>query len=220
METQGSFPSVLGNPALDFANTGIDAMREPGRDVLSSVERFLAWCRHAGVISTEITGEREAQAPAPEERSFLHAAARLRAALSDIASAVAARREPDAASITELQTHYVEAIGHARGSAGPGAGHALTWSWEHRPPAEHALAKLTDAAVELFRHGALERLKACDDCRYAYLDASKNNSRRWCSMEGCGKTAKMRRYVERRAARRTGGSDDGNAVSGAGGPTT
>lgn len=208
METTGSFPSVLGNGALDFANTGIAAKREPAGDVLASVDRFLAWCSHAGVIVAEATDSPETQTPAPEERSFVHLATRLRDALIDVASALAAQREPDPAAITELQARYVEAIGHARGTAGPDPGNALTWSWAHRPPAEHALWKLTDTAVELFRHGTFERLKACDDCRYLYLDASKNNSRRWCSMEGCGKTAKMRRYVERRAARRAGGPDD------------
>jgi predicted RNA-binding Zn ribbon-like protein len=210
METTGSFPSVLGNDALDFANTGIAATREPASDVLASVDRFLAWCRHVGVIPTEAidgTDGTDTHAPAPEERFFVHAASRLRNALLDIGSALVEQREPDAAAITELQARYVEAIGHARGTAGPDPGNALTWSWAHRPPAEHALWKLTDSAVELFRHGPLGRLKACDDCRYLYLDASKNNSRRWCSMDGCGKTAKMRRYVERRAARNTGGSD-------------
>jgi predicted RNA-binding Zn ribbon-like protein len=199
VETAEYFPSVLGNAALDFANTGIDAQRYPAGDVLASVDRFVAWCRHAGVVATDAA---DTHSPAPEERSFVHVAARLRSALLDIGSALAAQRQPDPAAITELQTRYVEAIGHARGVGGTDRDNTLAWSWAHHPAAEHALWKITDIAVELFRHGALDRLKACDDCRYLYLDASKNNSRRWCSMEGCGKTAKMRRYVERRAARR------------------
>jgi predicted RNA-binding Zn ribbon-like protein len=208
METGEYFPNLLGNPALDFANTGIDAKRQPSGDILASVDRFLAWCRHAGVLAIDVTG---ARSPAPEERSFMHTAALLRSALIDIGDALAAQREPDPAAITELQTRYVEAIGHAQGIVGPDPDNALTWSWAHHPPAEHALWKLTDIAVELFRHGDLDRLKACDDCRYLYLDASKNNSRRWCSMDGCGKTAKMRRYVERRAARRADSVGGGTA---------
>ena len=202
METAEYFPSVLGNAALDFANTGIDAKRNPSGDVLASVDRFVAWCRHVGVIATDATDGTDTHSPAPEERSVVHVATRLRSALIDIAGALSAQREPDPAAITELQTRYVEAIGHARGTAGPHPDNTLTWSWAHQPPAQCALWKITDIAVELFRHGPLDRLKACDDCRYLYLDASKNNSRRWCSMDGCGKTAKMRRYVERRAARR------------------
>lgn len=52
------------------------------------------------------------------------------------------------------------------------------------------------AAVETARSaGAWPRLKACsrDTCRWAYWDASRNGSARWCSMAGCGNFVKMRR---------------------------
>ena len=39
------------------------------------------------------------------------------------------------------------------------------------------------------------RVKACsrDTCRWAYWDASRNQSGRWCTMAGCGNYVKMRR---------------------------
>ena len=39
------------------------------------------------------------------------------------------------------------------------------------------------------------RLKVCarDSCRWAFYDASRNRSGRWCSMAGCGNIVKMRR---------------------------
>jgi predicted RNA-binding Zn ribbon-like protein len=52
------------------------------------------------------------------------------------------------------------------------------------------------AAVDSVRtDGSWERIKACsrDSCRWAYWDASRNRSGRWCSMEGCGNYIKMRR---------------------------
>ena len=51
------------------------------------------------------------------------------------------------------------------------------------------------------------RLKSCarDSCRWAFFDASRNRSGRWCSMAGCGNIVKMRRaYRTRRAAPSTG----------------
>jgi predicted RNA-binding Zn ribbon-like protein len=47
--------------------------------------------------------------------------------------------------------------------------------------------------------GTWERMKACraDDCRWAFLDTSKNRSRCWCSMESCGNRAKVHAYRER-----------------------
>jgi predicted RNA-binding Zn ribbon-like protein len=47
--------------------------------------------------------------------------------------------------------------------------------------------------------GVWERMKACkaDDCRWAFLDTSKNRSRAWCSMESCGNRAKVHAYRRR-----------------------
>ena len=47
--------------------------------------------------------------------------------------------------------------------------------------------------------GAWERMKACkaEDCRWAFLDTSKNKSRAWCSMESCGNRAKVNAYRQR-----------------------
>ena len=47
--------------------------------------------------------------------------------------------------------------------------------------------------------GIWERMKACkaDDCRWAFLDTSKNKSRAWCSMESCGNRAKVHAYRQR-----------------------
>jgi predicted RNA-binding Zn ribbon-like protein len=50
----------------------------------------------------------------------------------------------------------------------------------------------------------LQRLKRCAGRRWLFLDHSKNGRRRWCSMEVCGTYEKIRRYVTRRAQRRTG----------------
>lgn len=45
-----------------------------------------------------------------------------------------------------------------------------------------------------------ERLKACsnDACRWAFFDATRNRSGRWCDMNVCGVRHKMRTYRQRR----------------------
>lgn len=60
------------------------------------------------------------------------------------------------------------------------------------------------ASVDAVRaDGSWVRMKACsrDSCRWAYWDASRNRSGRWCSMEGCGNYIKMRRRNTPEAAR-------------------
>jgi predicted RNA-binding Zn ribbon-like protein len=61
---------------------------------------------------------------------------------------------------------------------------------------------LAVAAVDLLRTGPLGRLKVCAECRWLFLDRSRNGSRLWCSMNECGGRSKMRRYRARRATRR------------------
>jgi predicted RNA-binding Zn ribbon-like protein len=47
--------------------------------------------------------------------------------------------------------------------------------------------------------GVWVRMKACkaDDCRWAFLDTSKNKTRAWCSMDSCGNRAKVHAYRQR-----------------------
>ncbi len=43
------------------------------------------------------------------------------------------------------------------------------------------------------------RFKACrgDDCRWVFIDGSRNTSRRWCDMANCGNRAKIATFRER-----------------------
>lgn len=43
------------------------------------------------------------------------------------------------------------------------------------------------------------RVKACrgDDCRWVFVDGSRNASRRWCAMAGCGNRAKAAAFRSR-----------------------
>jgi len=55
------------------------------------------------------------------------------------------------------------------------------------------------AAGEAMADGSWQRLKACraDTCRWAFVDAARNHSRRWCSMSVCGNREKARTFRQR-----------------------
>ncbi len=61
------------------------------------------------------------------------------------------------------------------------------------------LGRLLAIVVEAQAAGTWARLKACpaEDCHWAFYDASRNRSRTWCSMQGCGNRAKARAYRAR-----------------------
>ncbi|MGW1175122.1 CGNR zinc finger domain-containing protein [Kitasatospora sp. NPDC002543] len=65
--------------------------------------------------------------------------------------------------------------------------------------ADTALARLAIAWTGLRLTGEAGRLKRCAEhsCELVFWDASKNRSRRWCSMRVCGNRVKARRYAAR-----------------------
>ena len=62
-------------------------------------------------------------------------------------------------------------------------------------------ARVLVSVAQAMTDGSWSRIKACraDDCRWAYVDHSRNHSRQWCDMAVCGNRAKARRYRTRHA---------------------
>jgi predicted RNA-binding Zn ribbon-like protein len=55
---------------------------------------------------------------------------------------------------------------------------------------------LVQSASELLTGEAVQRVLACanQECRWLFLDTSKNHTRRWCDMKICGNRIKVRRF--------------------------
>ncbi|MFC4584574.1 CGNR zinc finger domain-containing protein [Sphaerisporangium corydalis] len=68
--------------------------------------------------------------------------------------------------------------------------------------ATRGLGLLVKAIMDARAGGGWHRLKVCasDTCQWAFIDASKNRSRAWCSMRVCGNRTKTRAYRARRQA--------------------
>jgi predicted RNA-binding Zn ribbon-like protein len=68
--------------------------------------------------------------------------------------------------------------------------------------ADGALGAIVAAVHAAVAQGTWPRLKACeaDHCRWAFYDASRNRSGRWCAMAICGSRAKSRRAYRRARA--------------------
>jgi predicted RNA-binding Zn ribbon-like protein len=59
-----------------------------------------------------------------------------------------------------------------------------------------ALGRILGVLAQAAADGTLDRLKVCsnDVCRWAYFDASRNRSGRWCTMAICGNRIKSRAF--------------------------
>jgi predicted RNA-binding Zn ribbon-like protein len=66
-----------------------------------------------------------------------------------------------------------------------------------RKPADF-WAPLMDAAADLLAGTDPSRIRKCASCVVHFLDISKKNSRRWCSMNICGNKLKVAAYQHRK----------------------
>ena len=192
---------------LDFVNSIENRVGHAPEDFLTSYPDFARWSQHAGVIDGA-TAERLvtlAAADEPGAHEALGHALGLRNALHRLFLAVATGRHPETADLEHVQRACARAITAA--TLVPVDRH-LAWDWRRQiPHLEQPLWPVALSAIELLTTGDLRRVKVCENpygCGWLFYDGSKNGSRRWCSMEGCGSQVKMRRqYAKRRATAST-----------------
>lgn len=210
METPAYVASMRldgGHPALNFVNTlgGLhDREPRPGDEHLRRYADVIAFGLRIGLLP-EHSAERLLRLARRRPREAKHVyrnAVELRSLVDAVFRPLAEGGSPSARVLLRLRDAEREAL--ARASLEP-AGHTYRWSWSKERGLEAPLWPLAHAAAELLTGGPLERLKLCAHCRWLFLDASRNRSRRWCSMEDCGTATKKRRYIERRRASRVSG---------------
>jgi predicted RNA-binding Zn ribbon-like protein len=98
-----------------------------------------------------------------------------------------------------------QSLGQARLHAGPTG---FTWGWADNPGAlDRLLWPVMQSAAELLTSDLVARVGECQDdrgCGWLFIDTSRNRSRRWCSMGGCGNRAKAHRHYQRTQKVRAG----------------
>jgi predicted RNA-binding Zn ribbon-like protein len=199
---RADFPRLLGgNLCLDFVNT-IEGRRDPHPvEFLHSYADVVHWGEHVSVLTHRQAARLLEKAKASPEVAAVcfERAIALREALHRLFLAQAHRTQPSQGDINHLKQTYITALSHSELSQTP---QAYQWQW---PADEGALDTIlwavARAGVDLLCSSGVQRIKECpgaDDCGWLFFDESKNNSRRWCSMEGCGSRVKMRRQYARK----------------------
>jgi predicted RNA-binding Zn ribbon-like protein len=196
-----TFELVGGRLSLDFVNT-FDGSRDTGngREKLTSYADLVSWSRQAGVITE---GEaksllREAARRPREAAEVLEQAIALRETIYRIFRAVIRGRSPDKADLATLNAALSRALAQSQVVR---QGEGFVWDWSRDDDAmDRLLWPVVRSAAELLTSEELTRARECggDECTWLFMDTSKNRSRRWCDMKGCGNRAKSRRHYERR----------------------
>lgn len=195
---------LAGRVCLDFVNSIEDRTGDAPDDFIASYADLVQWGRQRALL-TDRVAERlltlAARDMAAAARA-LETALTLRAALHGIFQALAKTGEPDAGDLAHLQRAYTDAVAHACLQHGEGR---FVWQCPSQADAlDQMMWPIAFDATELLTVGDVGRIKVCANpsgCGWLFYDGSKNGSRRWCSMEGCGSQVKMRRlYAKRKAA--------------------
>jgi predicted RNA-binding Zn ribbon-like protein len=151
--------------------------------------------------------ERDAARNPGEAAATLDQAIAMRETIYRIFAAIANRQSPKKADLGSLNAMLAEAQSRLRVQA---AGAGFTWQWAWEPLAlDVMLWPIVRSAADLLTSTDLCRVQQCarrQGCGWLFVDASRNQSRRWCSMSMCGSRAKSSRYYQRKRAARPAGT--------------
>jgi predicted RNA-binding Zn ribbon-like protein len=193
---------VGGAPALDFVNTVGGIRTGAHTEKLQSYDDLVQWAVLAGMFGRKEADSLLAQGrdgPSAADQALLRAK-NFREALHRV---LAARLKGKAVPVDALDCVNAEigrAMAHARLKK---TGDGYAWAWRIGPGELDApLWIAARSAAELLTTRDIDRLRECESetCGWYFLDLSKNRSRRWCAMKGCGNRAKLRRYRSAKSA--------------------
>lgn len=201
--TVDSLRLLGGALALDFANIVNWRLTTQPEELIDRYANLVWWGQYVGVLSEPVVASllESATYRLAEAKTVIRGACDLREAIVRVFSAVAHGECPSNADLEILRSAYFEALRHARLQP---LAHGFELVWEENTSLDRMLWPVARSAFELLTGGELDRIKQCpgpNDCGWLFVDRSKNNSRRWCSMEGCGSRVKMRRQYARRKER-------------------
>jgi predicted RNA-binding Zn ribbon-like protein len=195
------FQLVAGHPVLDLVNTLDWRFRPSGsEELLNRYTDLLRFSEQSGLL-TSLEVRKLATGDLVRKKRILSSTRKLRECLASILYAIVARQAPPIEDVRTLST-FARTVRQTEDLEWCGS--SLQWKAnKHRTNAlDTPFRKLASAALDLLTSGDLNKLSACSnpECRWLFLDGSKNKGRRWCDMKLCGNKIKARRYRGRQHA--------------------
>jgi len=185
---------------LDFVNTMEWHASDHPIESLTSYAALIGWARPIGFLPDRTVQQLlgTADQHPTEAARVLDRAVALREAIYHIFSAVAYGKIPAADDQSILNAEISRSMSQS----------CLVWNkatfgWERQGEdgdLDQMLWWIVRSASELLTSENIKRVGVCADdrgCGWLFYDTSRNGSRQWCSMRGCGNRAKARRHYEK-----------------------
>jgi predicted RNA-binding Zn ribbon-like protein len=188
----------------DFMNT-LELESGSLVDRLSSFDDAARWLTERGICHEDLApAALAAQGVSPDQA--LRKVRAVRAALREVADAVAHDRAPSDSALAEVNRaiRARERVELVREPDGVSVGHSHVGD-----PLDDALARLADPLVHEIQSGRSDRIRICanETCRWVFFDESRAGRRVWCDMASCGNRAKAARHRARAKASAASSSD-------------
>ncbi len=192
---------------LDFANTAEWHASGHPKEQLTGYSELLAWAKRQGILREEDVRalSQEALRRPQQATRVLRRAIELREAMYQVFSSLAHAKPAPLSALELVNAGLSQSLGRARLQAGPTG---FIWGWADNPGAlDRLLWPVMRSAAELLTSDLVAQVGECQDdrgCGWLFIDTSRNHSRRWCSMGGCGNRAKAHRHYQRTEKVRAG----------------
>ncbi|HET9393662.1 MAG TPA: ABATE domain-containing protein [Candidatus Rubrimentiphilum sp.] len=196
MRSPKDLPLFGGVLCLDFVNSLDWRGRAEPEEYLHTYADLLEWAVGAGALTQaqarplhDAFTKREAAAALQRAIEFREAAYRvLRAAL--------ARKSAPDADLRRINSVTAQARG---GSQIRQTRQGFSWNLPEGKNPDIPLSAVALSLSDLLTGDDLQHVRLCGgpECGWLFLDTSKNQKRRWCSMQGCGNRAKARRHYSK-----------------------
>jgi predicted RNA-binding Zn ribbon-like protein len=191
-----AFELIAGHPALDLVNTLDWRFRTDGpEDLLKSYDDLLRFAQESGLLKPAQARQFRGLSGRSAGARVLRGCIELREAIAEILYARLDGRSPSAAPLRRLERSIKAARLQQQLRWKE---ERLEWHWREND-AGLPLWALSLSAADLMLSDDIPRLRACanPECRWLFLDTSKNHTRRWCDMKVCGNRMKARRFKTR-----------------------
>jgi predicted RNA-binding Zn ribbon-like protein len=187
-----------GAMCLDFVNT-INSRTAPEFDYLRDYAHFADWSGRAGIASADQCSRLKSLASqdANQAHGVFVKALHYREIIYQLFRKIARNIEPDPVELRLFLHLYSDALVHGEMTH---AGNHFIIEWQSAADLESPMWPILNSAAQILFSAELAHVKECPGCGWLFLDRSKNQSRKWCSMETCGARDKTRRYQKKQLA--------------------
>jgi predicted RNA-binding Zn ribbon-like protein len=190
---------VGGHIALDFVNTVGDHLAAQPSEYLNHYADLATWAGHAGVVTSDhvthliiLANENPGDAAIALTRAIETREVIFRLLLGAIR-----KNAPEEADLAAFNMMLANAPARAQIIH---ENDRYEWRFEDEARSlDDPLWRIVWATADLLASDRLAQVKVCegDECGWMFLDTSRNQARRWCSMADCGNRAKANRYYQR-----------------------